>query len=104
MSEAAGWTNIHYRQYWDHPRMVIATGPEGTFLFWSRFDEVLDDYIDHYEVWRMPPLSRRDLIGSWVGLEERALERMPDVPLRGLPFAISYANATSHDPTVGRGR
>jgi hypothetical protein len=95
------WIDIHYREYWDLPRMVIATGPGGTFLFWSRFDEELDEYIDHYEVWRMPPLSESDLSGSWVGLEGKALERMPDVPLRELPFIITSPNAQSHDPTVG---
>ena len=54
-------SNIHYREFWDFPRMVIATSAEGTFLFWSRFDEALDDYVDHYEVWRMPELAAADL-------------------------------------------
>lgn len=94
------WTDIHYREFWDLPRMVVATGPDGTFLFWSRFDEELDEYIDHYEVWRMPPLSESDLSGSWVGLERKALERMPDIPLRGLPFTITSTNARSHDLKV----
>ena len=95
------WIDIHYRECWDLARMVIATGPGGTFLFWSRFDEELDEYIDHYEVWRMSPLSESDLSGSWVGLEGRSLERMPDVPLRGLPFTITSTNAQSHDPRMG---
>jgi hypothetical protein len=60
----SSWSNIHYREFWDFPRMVIATSAEGTFLFWSRFDEALDDYVDHYEVWRMPELAAADLSGS----------------------------------------
>ncbi len=95
------WTDIHYREFWDFPRMVIATCPDGTFLFWSRFDEEIDEYIDHYEVWRMPSLSEIDLSSSWVGLERKGLERMPNVPLRELPFTITSKNAQSHDPTVG---
>jgi len=69
--------------------MVIATSSEGTFLFWSRFDETLDDYTDHYEVWRLPELTAAELSGSWEALHERALERVPNMPLRALPFSVT---------------
>jgi hypothetical protein len=82
----ASWSVIAYRDFWDVPRMVVARRGEETFLFYSRFDEELDDFIGHYEVWRMPSLAEEDLQGSWEGLELRALERMPDIGLRELPF------------------
>jgi hypothetical protein len=44
------WQFQAYREFWDVPRMVVARDESGTYLFQSRFDEVLDDYVDHYEV------------------------------------------------------
>jgi len=82
------WTNIHYREFYDCPRMIVATGPGGTFLFWSRFDDARDEYATHYEVWRMPALAAHDLAGSWIGLEKRALERLPDIAVSQLPFKV----------------
>lgn len=81
------WTNIH-RDFYDVPRMVVATSATGTFLFWSRFDDEREEYNDHYEVWSMPPLSERDLSGSWVGLEQRALGKLPDISIGALPFIV----------------
>ena len=77
--------------------MVIATSADGTFLFWSRFSEALDDYVEHYEVWRMPRLTAADLSGSWETLQLRALERMPDIPLRSLPFSVARIGAVGND-------
>ena len=88
------WTNIHYRDFYDVPRMIVATGPDGTFLFWSRFDEKLDEYVDRYEVWRMPKIADDELRGSWIGLEARALERMPNIALSELPFAVERYSAS----------
>ena len=63
----SGWSVIGYRDFWDVPRMMVARHGDETFLFHSRFDEELDDFIDHYEVWRMPSLTEEDLQGSWEG-------------------------------------
>ncbi|MCL6712956.1 hypothetical protein M8R20_38900 [Pseudomonas sp. R2.Fl] len=82
------WSTIAYRDFWDVPRMIVARRGEETFLFYSRFDEELDDFISYYEVWRMPWLEEGDLRGSWEGLELWALERMPDIGLRELPFSF----------------
>ena len=81
-----GWSVIGYRDFWDVPRMMVARHGDETFLFHSRFDEELDDLIDHYKVWRMPSLTEEDLQDSWERLEMRALERMLDIGLRELPF------------------
>lgn len=66
--------------------MIVTKDESGTYLFWSHFDEAQDDYRDRYDVYRMPPLSDEELRGSWVGLEERAIEHIGTVPVRGLAF------------------
>lgn len=85
------WSGIEYREC-DVPRAVVARRDGNLYFFNSRFDEELDDYIDHYEVWRLPPLSDEQLSGSWIGLEAVAFERLPDVGLRDLPFEVSSRN------------
>jgi hypothetical protein len=53
----ARWLFSAYREFWDVPRMVIARDETGTYLFYSPFDQQLDDYIDAYQVYRMPDLK-----------------------------------------------
>lgn len=83
------WQFQAYREFWDVPRMVVARNESGTYLFYSRFDDALDDYIDHYEVFEIPALTDEELRGSWIAIPNRALRRLPDVPLRQLPFEIT---------------
>lgn len=97
-----GWHGIVYREYWDFPRMIIARRGEETFLFYSRFDEDLDDYVDHYQVFRMPPLTNEELRRSWAGVESRALEALPSIGLRELPFALTRRNSTDMDVLLRR--
>ena len=82
----AKWSFQAYRDFWDLPRMVVATNETGTYLFHSRFDDALDEYIDHYEVYELPSLTAAELQGSWVDLLGRALKRLADIPLQELPF------------------
>jgi hypothetical protein len=96
------WSRIAYRQFWDVPRAVIAQRGGDLYFFDSRFDDDLDDYLDHYEVWRLPSLSDEQLAGSWVGLEKLALERLSDIGLRDLPFEVSSRN--THDADAGRSK
>jgi hypothetical protein len=91
------WFAISYREFWDVPRAVIARRGSDTFFFDSRFDESLDDYLDHYQVWRLPPLTEEQFNGSWIGLEKIALERLPDIGLRELPFEVTSRNTPDSD-------
>lgn len=91
------WSEIQYREFSDVPRAVIARHDGILYFFDSRFDNELDDYLDHYEVWRLPPLSIEQLSCSWVGLESLALERLPNVGLRDLPFEVSSRNTPDTD-------
>ena len=54
----------------------------------DRWDEDADDYIGHYEVFRLPSLTKEQVAGSWVGLEALAIEQLPDIGLRELPFEV----------------
>ena len=83
------WTDIQYRDFYDVPRMIVARKGEEARLFYSRFDEQSDEYLDFYAVYRMPLLSETELDGSWVGLEDQALERLDDLPIHDLPFSVS---------------
>ena len=82
------WSHVAYRDFWDVPRMVIAKRGEETFLFYSRFDEAADSHTDHYEVWVMPSLTEERLQSSWLGLENMALSRLPNVGIHDLPFVV----------------
>ena len=96
------WTFQAYRDFWDVPRMVVATNESGTYLFHSRFDDGLDDYIDYYEVHELPPLSVVELQGSWAALPARSLRRLTDVPLRELPFEITRREFRDFDSEFPR--
>jgi len=87
------WSQIQYREFHDIPRAIIAICDSQMYFFDSRFDESIDDYIDHYEVWQLPMLSPQVLRGSWVGIEKLAFRRLPDVGLRELPFKILASHA-----------
>lgn len=82
------WRLIEYREFHDVPRMIVAADGRGTFLFYSRFDEQLDDYRPHYEVYRLPELSTAQLSGSWEDLEKLAIDRDVDIPVNELPFQV----------------
>ena len=80
------WKILGTREFWDLPRMIVASRGEELVLFYSRFCDDRDDYNDYYERYRLPSLSTEDLTGTWEGLEDRAIERLPDLPLNELPF------------------
>ena len=91
------WFGISYREFWDVPRAVIAQRGSDTFFFDSSFDELLDAYSDHYKVWRLPTLTEEQINGSWIDLEKNALERLPNIGLRELPFEVSSRNTPDSD-------
>ena len=96
------WSQIAYREFCDVPRAVIAQRDGNVYFFDSRFDKGLDRYLEHYEVWRLPLLPAQRLAGSWVGLEKLALERLPNVGLRDLPFEVSSRNTPDEDAALSK--
>jgi len=91
------WSDIQYRDFYDVPRIVVARQGEELFLFRSRFDDSNDEYVDYYEVYRMPVLAADELNGSWVGLEQRALAKLENIPLDGLPFSVTRRGVSGND-------
>ena len=87
MSEVV-WTDIAYREFWDIPRAILARCGSCWFFFNSRFDDDIDEYIDHYEVWRLPLISEDQRNGSWLLFPGIALEKMPNIELNSLPFKM----------------
>jgi len=100
------WISADYRDFHVVPRMMVCTCNIGTFLFQSRFDPRADEYTDHYEVYRLPPISESEVCASWFGLETRALERLPDLPIQEFPFDVSRRRFLDFDrihPLLRRG-
>jgi ribosomal protein S18 acetylase RimI-like enzyme len=97
------WLQAEYREFHDDvPRMMVCTGREGTFLFYSRFDAASDAYLDHYEVYRLPSESDSEPCAAWFGLETRALERLADLPIREFPFDAERRGFMPYDSIVER--
>jgi ribosomal protein S18 acetylase RimI-like enzyme len=82
--------------------MMVCTGHEGTFLFYSRLDSASNEYLDHYEVYRLPSQSDSEPCASWFGLETRALERLADLPIRDFPFDADRRGFLPYDSIVER--
>ena len=94
----ADWIHAEYRDFEDVPRMMVCTNAQGTYYFWSRFDHAKGAYADYYEVYRIRPLSDSEACASWFGLETRALERLPDIPVDDFPFDVATRRFLSYDP------
>lgn len=93
----ANWLHAEYRDFYDVPRELLCTNAQGTYYFLSRFDVRRDEYADHYEVYRIRPITESDVCSSWFGLETRALERLPDLPVRAFPFDVSRRTFLPYD-------
>lgn len=91
------WLHAEYRDFHGLPRAMICTSHRGTFLFLSRFDQTRDRYTDHYEVHRLPRLSESEVCASWFGLETRAIERLPDLPVHAFPFDVKRRKFLEYD-------
>lgn len=91
------WLHAEYRDFHDVPRMIVCTNATGTFLFQSRFDDDRGEYLDFYEVYRLPPIREGEACLSWFGLETRALERLPDLPVDAFPFDVARRAFLEYD-------
>lgn len=94
----ANWLHAEYRDFHDVPRTMVCTNAHGTFLFMSRFDEAKGAYADCYEVYRIRPLPESGTCASWFGIETRAQERLPDIPVRDFPFDLANRSFLPYDP------
>ena len=84
---------IHYRGFYDIPRIFVAELDGVQFLFDCPFNEELDDYPESYDVFVLPRLTPEDLKGSWEGLSSRAIKHLGQVPTRSVIFDPSRRKA-----------
>jgi hypothetical protein len=80
------WSAIHYRDFYDLPRIFLTTYQGRQYLFDCPFDDELDDYPDGYRVYELPPLSDAELQGSWEQLPHLATDFLGVVPVTSVQF------------------
>ncbi len=80
------WVSIRYRDFYDLPRIFIASYEGRQYLFDCPFDDELDDYPASYRVYQLPGLTEEELQGSWKHLPERALAFLGMVPVSAVQF------------------
>ena len=87
------WSTISYRDFYDVPRIFIATHDGTRYLFDCPFDDKLDDYSDRYRVYQLPAISEDELEGSWERFPERALSLLGEVPVAAVQFDTTKRNS-----------
>ncbi len=80
------WVSIRYRDFYDLPRIFIASYEGRQYLFDCPFDDALDDYPESYRVYQLPLLSEAELQGSWEHLSARAIDFLGTLPLAAVQF------------------
>jgi hypothetical protein len=80
------WATIHYRDFYDLPRIFITTYDGKQYLFDCPFDDQLDDYPNSYRVYQLPALSEEELQGSWEHLPELAVSFLGAIPVTAVEF------------------
>ena len=86
---------IQYREFYDIPRLFVATYDGVNFMFDGRFDDLIDDYPDAYAVYTLPTLGPGDLAGSWEHLCDRAVRRLGTVPVSTVQFDPTFRQSVS---------
>jgi hypothetical protein len=80
------WLSIRHRDFYDVPRLVVVEYQGVVYVFDSPFDDELDDYPDHYTVYRLPRSELRRLdAASWEGLAA-AGEELGRIPVADVEF------------------
>ncbi len=122
MTEVAiTWTPIHYRGFWDVPRILLARHRGRLFLFDCPFDVELDDYPDEYAVYELPHGADAELPTDWTTLVGRAVAKLGEVAVsavrfdptrreaidaavleRYFPASRAASNGTAHAPPLPR--
>ena len=91
------WLQAEYRDFDGVPRAMLCRGAGGTYYFLSRPDASGGGYTGAYEVYRLDPMGEGEVCQSWFGLETRARERLPDLPVRDFPFDVSARRFLPYD-------
>ncbi len=76
----------HYRDFWDVPRIFLASKDDYLLLFDCKFDEKKEDYDEKYQVFIMPELTDNEISGSWYQLSEKAIKYLGEIPINKVSF------------------
>jgi hypothetical protein len=88
---------ITYRDFWDVPRVFIASYRGERVLFDCAFDEAAEDYPGAYRVYLLPGLRDEDLAGSWDKLHAKASRYLGEIPVREVRFDPTRRQAVDAD-------
>jgi hypothetical protein len=83
---AEDWLSLQYRDFYDVPRVVAVEYHGHVYLFDAPFDDEIDDYADHYTIYRLPAsaVARLDA-PSWEGLPSLG-EEIGRIPVPEVEF------------------
>lgn len=80
------WLSVRYRDFYDVPRLIAVEHGGRVYLFDSPFDDEIDDYADHYTIYRLPQgVVARLEDPSWEGLAAGG-EEIGRVPVTDVEF------------------
>lgn len=77
------WIEISYREFYDVPRVFIAVFGGTTYIFDCPFDDAMDEYPDHYNVYVLEDDTM--LHGSWEGIDAHG-QLVGVVPVSSVAF------------------
>jgi len=80
------WTTIHYREFYDLPRIFITSFQGKKYLFDCPFDDEIDDYPDSYRVYELADVSDEEIKGSWEWLTARTSAQIGEIPVARIEF------------------
>ena len=64
----SNWIPFNYREFYDVPRIFVLEVVNRFVLFDSKFDEILDDYNENYQIWLVENPYEIDWSASWSDL------------------------------------
>jgi hypothetical protein len=77
---------IQYREFYDWPRMFVASLDGTDYFFDGSFDDQIDEYPEMYQVFLMPHLTTEQRTGSWIDLRKCALRHLGSVKVVDMHF------------------
>lgn len=76
---------ILYREFHDVPRLVVVFLGRRRVLLDCAFDDRAEDYVDHYDVYRLPD-GFVPPEGGWESLATQTTGRLEAIPVRDVRF------------------
>lgn len=81
---------IQYSGFWDFPLALTVRFENRLYVFVRDFDDVLDEYEDHYRVYLLPPLTDEEIQSAWLRIEDRATDYLGKVAVKDVRFDATH--------------